>query len=383
MNKLILIAVLTFTVSSAIAEIRINGFANLTGGITSSDDTLYGYDDKISFTDDSLFAIQISGDINDRMSATGQIIARGEEDYDAKLVWAYMSYDIDDNFQVSVGRFRVPLFKYSATLDVGYSYNWITPPQSVYDVAFNNMDGFRLSYGTYSGDWEYRAQLTVGDLDRLAEFGGIATKFELENFITGSIEAQRDWLTLRAVYGYADSTFLFEPFNPLLNALSLAGYDTLAEDLRVEEDPGVFIGAGFDIDVNNWFVSGEYTYTTTEDSIFPETTAYYINAGLRFGKFTPFITFEDFENEAEMNSQISQIASGNPIPIAPGVSIELRDLALGTINSFAGDRTTFSVGFRYDWDTNIAVKVQYTNQDDKLLDANDADLLRFGVNYVF
>ncbi|GLR72197.1 hypothetical protein [Agaribacter marinus] len=61
----------------------------------------------------------------------------------------------------------------------------------------------------------------------------------------------------------------------------------------MEEDPGVFIGAGFDIDVNNWFIGGEYTYATTEDSIFPETTAYYINAGVRFGKVTPFIIFED------------------------------------------------------------------------------------------
>ena len=62
------------------ADVRINGFANLVAGTAGSDESFLGYDDEISFDAESLFSLQISGDINDKMSATGQIVARGAND---------------------------------------------------------------------------------------------------------------------------------------------------------------------------------------------------------------------------------------------------------------------------------------------------------------
>ncbi|MFT4808326.1 MAG: hypothetical protein ACI9LX_001656 [Paraglaciecola sp.] len=62
---------LTTTSFTAQADVRISGFANLIGGMISSDETLYGCEDNISFSEKSLFAVQISGDINDKMTATG------------------------------------------------------------------------------------------------------------------------------------------------------------------------------------------------------------------------------------------------------------------------------------------------------------------------
>ncbi|WP_086929512.1 porin [Agarilytica rhodophyticola] len=384
MKKLISIALLTAVASSVNAQVRINGFANLVGGITSSDDTLYDYNDSIGFTPDSLFAVQVSGDVDESISATGQIVAYGEDDYDARFIWAYMTYEATDNLQVSAGRFRVPLFTYSATLDVGYSYHWITPPESVYDVAFNNMDGFRISYNTYAGDWEYEAQLTAGDLDLPSDFGGLTTNFELENLTTVSFKAQRDWLTLRAVYGRAKTTFLFGAFEPLLGALASTGNAALAEDIRVSKDSGTFIGGGIDIDLSSWFLSGEYTYITTDDSVFPETTAFYLTSGIRLGKFTPHITFEDFEDEPEMLSAVNDIPLGTLVPLGPGgTNVELRAATLATLGSFADERTALSIGVRYDWRNNIALKLQYTKQDDDLNDANDANLVRFAINYIF
>ena len=108
---------------TAQAEVRINGFANLIGGMTSSEDSLYGYSDSINFSEESLFAIQVSGDINDKMTATGQMVARGENDYDAEFEWAYITYQATDNVSITGGRLRLPLFNYSSSLDVGYSYH--------------------------------------------------------------------------------------------------------------------------------------------------------------------------------------------------------------------------------------------------------------------
>lgn len=387
MKKALTLSTLACAISfNAAAEVRINGFANLVGGITSSNDTLYGYDDKFSFSEDSLFAIQISGDINDKMSATGQIVAKGEDDYDPEFTWAYMSYDVNDNVTVSLGRFRIPLFRYSASLDVGYSYHWITPPQSVYDVTFNNMDGARIDYSTYAGDWEYRAQLALGAMDQtlISQTSGEPTQNKLENFVTASFEAQRDWLTLRAIYARADNTFALTAFEPWYAVLTAAGFGDLAEGIRVEDDTGTFFGLGVEVDKFDWFVSGEYTDTETEDSFFPAATAYFVTAGMRVGKFTPHITYENFEWEASFVEDAAAIPGGILIPFGPGgTNIELRDFSVGVLSGFNTERDTISVGVRYDWSTNIALKLQYTQQDDDVNDANDADLLRMAVNYVF
>ena len=105
--------------TTASAAVKVNGFANIVGGLTSSDDQVYGYDDRVSFSEGSLFAIQVIGDINDKMTATGQIVARGANDYDPDFEWAYLTYRPNDKLSISAGRLRLPLFNYSSSSDIG------------------------------------------------------------------------------------------------------------------------------------------------------------------------------------------------------------------------------------------------------------------------
>ena len=119
--------------SNASAEVRINGFASIVGGKSlDSDQTLYGYDDDISFKNESVFALQLTADLQEKLSATAQIVARGENDFDADFEWAYLTYEISDELQISAGKMRAPFYRYSDFLDVGYTYRWVRPPQSVY-----------------------------------------------------------------------------------------------------------------------------------------------------------------------------------------------------------------------------------------------------------
>ena len=62
---------------TASADIRINGFANFVAGATTNDDESFNnYTGDIDYSNDSLFALQVSSDINSRMTATAQILAR-------------------------------------------------------------------------------------------------------------------------------------------------------------------------------------------------------------------------------------------------------------------------------------------------------------------
>lgn len=59
------------------------------------------------------------------MTATGQIVPRANNDDKAEFEWVYITYAATDNISISAGRLRLPLCKYSASLDVGYSYHWV------------------------------------------------------------------------------------------------------------------------------------------------------------------------------------------------------------------------------------------------------------------
>jgi hypothetical protein len=368
-KKLLTSAVLTATIFTAQAEVRINGFANLIGGITSSDETLFGYEDKISFSEESLFAVQVSGDINDKMTATGQIVARADNDYNAEFEWAYITYAATDKISISAGRLRLPLFKYSASLDVGYSYHWVNAPQSVYNVPFNNIEGLRVDYSDYAGDWEYNLQLAFGTFNNANETFVLSGK----DVMVFTAEAQNEGFKVRGVLGRAKNTFSVPDLEPVFTGIETFISPVLLDNLRMEEDTGIFLGLGLEYDAYDWFVSGEITSVDTEDSFLTEDIAYYVTAGLRFGKFTPSLTYEAKESDDALKFA-NQI---NPLPASLQGTIAVLEAA------FADDDETITLALRYDLDTNVALKADISKYSDNLAEINDATLIRVGVNYVF
>lgn len=385
MKKLLTIAALTASTFTVQAEVRINGFANFIGGITSSEDSIYGYDDEISFTSESLFAIQVSADINDKTTATGQLVARGEDDYEPDFEWAYLTYQATDNTSITAGRFRLPLFRYSASTDVGYSHHWITTPRSVYDIAFNNLDGVRVDYADYLGDWEYNLQANFGTYETDLGDGRLSG----DNVIVVTAEAQYEWFKTRLVAGRAKTTFTLDSLDATFAGIASIS-PVLASRLQVADDTGEFFGLGLEVDKFDWFVSGELTSVETKTSFAGKDIAYYITAGMRFGAFTPSITYEALDGTDD-GIQNTDITDTFPIEL---VSLAATNEVIQ--KSFMDKTSRFSVGLRYDLDTNMALKtdVSWTtdHQDDiqelgaltgVAAEEVDATLLRFAVNYVF
>jgi hypothetical protein len=378
MKKLITIAALTASTFTVHADVRINGFANFVGGITSSEDTLYGYDDSVSFSEESLFAIQVSGDINDKMTATGQIVAKGENSYEPEFEWAYISYQATDNISVSAGRLRLPLFRYSASKDVGYSYHWVNAPRSVYDVSFNNLEGFRLDYNDYAGDWEYGFQLAAGTINSsidVADGQGNLNPVDLnsKNAAVLTAEATYEWFKIRAVAGRGESTFLPASLEPTLAQLPA----NIADSLRIDGDTATFYGLGLEVDKFDWFVSGEISEVDIEDSFSPKDTAYYVTAGIRSGKFTPSITHEVFDGDADIRFLDQVAALPEPFQAPVGAAVT------GIQQAFASKYKVTTLGLRYDMDTSVALKADVSKYQDDLVESADATLIRFAVNYVF
>jgi hypothetical protein len=393
-KKLLTIAALTATTFTAQAEVRINGFANLIGGITSSDETLYGYNDKMSFSEESLFAVQISGDINDKMTATGQLVARGDNDYKASFDWAYLTYQATDNLDVSVGRFRLPLFNYSASSEVGYSYHWVTTPQNVYDVQFNNLEGIKLDYSDYAGDWEYILRGAYGTFSD--DGNGVLT--DGNDTLLLSAEAVYESFIIRVVVGQANTSLDFsnadDPASIAAISVGLAGMRdagiatqnanlvSLANDLEIIDDKATFSGLSVLYDNFDWFVGGEITEISVENSFANDDITYYVTAGTRIGKWTPSVTYQVFDAELDIKFQdkINNIAL-SPLPEVN--KQQLAGLAQAVQAGQLQDYSVISATVRYDLDTNVALKVDISKLSDDIDPTADATVLRFAVNYVF
>ncbi|MFN9965574.1 MAG: hypothetical protein ACK52N_01790, partial [Lysobacteraceae bacterium] len=136
-------------------NLQITGFGQMVAG-TVTDGTTFpdlGYDSDWDFKDESLFALQVRGELNDQWSATAQMVARGRDDFEPEFAWAYVAWDGGNGWSAKFGRQRVPFFKYSDFLEVGYAYPWLRPSGAVYNASFSNFDGASASYAFSSGDW--------------------------------------------------------------------------------------------------------------------------------------------------------------------------------------------------------------------------------------
>jgi hypothetical protein len=382
MKKLLLTSAVAAACGSSIAnaDIRINGFANLTAGFTTSENLdaagnstdLFGYDDNVDFSNGSLFAIQVSGDVNENVTATAQLLARGENDYEADFEWAYLTYSVNDNLAVNAGRLRLPLFRYSASSDVGYSFHWTQTPFSVYAVPFTNLDGVRLDYSSNIGDWDYSLQFGAGTYE--SEIGGGVA--EGENVLLITAEATYESFKARLVYGQSDTTFTEATTDAAFGQLAQIS-PILADKMALREDKGTFTGLGLEYDNFTWFISGEITEVTSEESFSADDVAYFVTAGTRIGKFTPSITYEARDGLEDLKF-LDDIAA-LPAQFQPAAT----QIVVGFQNFFYEDYALTTLGLRYDIDSQVALKLDVSSYENKIQDELDATLVRVAVNYVF
>lgn len=354
------------------AEVSINGFASVKAGMTSgSDETLFGYTDDLDFENESLFAVQLSSDLGDKLSVTAQLLAKGSKDFDADFAWAFLSYQFTDSLRLNVGRLRIPFYKYSDYLDVGFAYDWIRTPRAVYDVQFDTMDGISLYHTNLIGDWTSSIQLVAGAFDGEITVEGQLSNSQAKDILGASWELSNDWFNARVAYFQADLTIDAVALNPLLAALNQFGFAPVASNLAFDDDSGTFFGFGFGIDRNDWVVNAEYTEIRVDNTFMADRDAYYLSVGHRFGAVTPFVSYEK-DDDAPQRQIYANLP--NQLPLKP--------LVVGVVEQQYSDMDTWNLGLRYDFHPSAALKVQYSMADEGVTNHED-NLLTVGVDLVF
>lgn len=126
--------------ASVAQELSLSGFGTI--GYASSNRP-YAYqrfiDSGGTFMRDSRLGIQLDARLAPEWSATVQATLAPAIDHDRQwdvsLPWAFVSWRPDNDWLLRAGKLRLPLLRYSESLDVGTTFNFARLPIEVYSLA--------------------------------------------------------------------------------------------------------------------------------------------------------------------------------------------------------------------------------------------------------
>ncbi len=353
------------------SDVTISGFLSVGGGMVDDEDSIPygGYDEEDLTFDRNLLGLQVSGQVSEKVTATAQLIARSGDDYQVNSEWAYLTWQASDAIKVRAGRLRTPFYMYSDFLDVGYSYAWITPPQEVYYLPFNNVDGVDVYFTGTLGIFDTSLQAYFGSFTDDLVLNGARADAQTRNQMGVSGTVGKDWWTLRAAYHQADLTVdvTGTPISPtttlggFANTLSALGFGANADRLLVEEDDASFSEVGINIDTGRFVAAAEHVEFDPGDAVLSKNIREYVMVGVRAGDWLFHVTAAKAKDEATHPE--SGIPANQPLPVVGSTNV-----LIGTLKAIAesqvNERDVLSFGTRWDVTTGTAIKFQFDDVDD-------------------
>jgi hypothetical protein len=389
---ILLVPIALIGAAAARADVTFNGFGQIVGGSTLGNDHVVPgieYHADPDFKPETLLALQVQTSLSDKIMATAQIVAAGGhgEDFAPSFEWAYVSYWLGEHWQIKGGRQRIPLYRYSDFLEVGASYPWMRPPQSVYQGVISNYDGLSASGYYEFGRWSLQPQIVLGEFDKTFDYAGITYQFDLKRNVGMVLSASYDGvLDLRASGIIGDGTVFATAETPLLeqilpnsvvgNPPQPADNSAVIDALAPSDHSMVFYGAGIDFHPGHWQLRSEFAGVRFNDTTGQRQYDYYVSGGYRFGHWTPVLTFGRLDSASSDPAILDRVVPGSQCPVAfdPAsgqiVYQSCSSLVAQTINTQRQLIDYYEAGLRYDLTENTALKLDFTRR-----------LARQGVDY--
>lgn len=266
------------------------GFTHLGGEEEGRSYGIYGQTND-SWRGDQLSKLggQFQYGLSDRLNLTTQVTLKAEQDtWKANLEWAYLSFQATDRLTLRAGRLRVPVYMYSETLDVGFTYPWLRLPDEIYhQVQISNYEGIDfiysvpVSYGSvtvqaFGGQAEDREQFAYDQMFDMDYKKVVGANIKLDT---------HDYGSFRLAYSEASLNMTMPP-------LALLGMADVANDVK-----GKFTSVGHQYDQGSWLAASEATRLVVEGPT-PTKDAFYVMGGHRFGDFLGHVTYAQLDEES-------------------------------------------------------------------------------------
>ncbi|SBV38348.1 hypothetical protein BN7874_179 [Phage NCTB] len=348
---------------------------------------LYSESDEISF-DESFFGVQANLALTDDLTAIVQVTADAKQDFELKTEWAYLNYDINQNFSVSAGRLAMPIFYYSRYEHVGYAHNFARLPISVYiGHEFDVIEGIDFSTKHFitdglflRTDWIYGSW--KGDL--YESINNTYVESELSNIKSFSFELECTDCGFTLFGGYWESDADVGELNNTLAGLikpqvDLVGaqpdqvsalYDALSID-----DKAQYWYTGFRYEINqDLTLASEYASYGLTDSIDSFNKTWYVAASYRlYESHTVTIHAERYFQDFNNFKQLADVDDSNLLAIGEYA-----------ITLFGQRQFDFKgITWRYDFAPRVDFKADFVWGEDKRSHIGDIKIISLGVDFIF
>lgn len=361
-------------------EYQFNGFGTV--GVThmgGESDLDYGMQGQTNdgWRGDQLskLAVQLRYGITDTLSVTGQLGTKPAQDsWEAGPGNLYLAWQANDNLTLRGGRLGTPIYMYSETLNVGFSYPWLRLPEEVYslvqltshdggDVLYNrSTDIGTLSFQVAGGQAIKRDHYALDDMQELDYRDVFATNVALstDNFGTFRI-------------GYAEADLQITVDETITNVFG-APQDVVFNALDAQK--GKFSSLGHQYDNGTWLSAAEAVKLTVERDDDAETNAFYIMGGRRFGDYLAHVTYGQLDESS--GRQVS-MTYGLNYSITPTVTLKSEYKRVDTSQS---DESigVFKANAQQSYDN---AAYQQTGVFGAPLGTHDADIFSVGVDFIF
>jgi len=322
-------------------EHRFNGFGTV--GFThlggEDDGRSYGVQGQTndSWRGDQLskFGAQLSYGITDTLGVTVQATAKAQQDeWKANLEWAYLSLQANDQLMLRAGRLRSPVYMYSESLDVGYSYPWLRLPDEVYSqVQVTNYEGVDAVYTVPLSYGSVTFQIAGGQAKN-RDYYAYDEQFDIDygKLFGASVSlASNDFGTLRIGYVEAD---IKTDITGTVDATALGfGASEPLSLLNLDKEKGKFTSIGYQYDNGTWISSNEWTSRMIENDDMESVDSFYLMGGRRFGDFLPHVTYAQLDDNGGRQSSWTL---GLNYQAAPTVVIKGEYKRVDTKNGYDG-----------------------------------------------
>ncbi len=327
-------------------DIQINGFGSVVGAsVIDGDGYIAEYmnlatyeDDDLDFGQETRVGLQITGEINEKMSATTQLLFRASNDFDAEVAWAFLSYDVLDDTTLQVGRLRAPVYHFSEFMDVGYAYPWLRIPADTYSLDITSYNGLRLMNSFSVGDHSLDLSLMYGqekneNSELMSYLFPNQVDREFENLVGAVLQYDMDNISLRSSYVQGDLSETRHLSAELAGILGLP--NTVPSNIGKTDQTGApLVSADTDYDISFFDASvkaelGNVKFIAEYNKYKPFYISYFGSLSYTIDEYELYILYSKFDLDEAWESHDTQ-----------------------------------SIGLRWDFMPNVAFKLDLSQFDD-------------------
>ena len=350
-------------------RVHFSGFARLVGGYLDVENVHnQGYNDSLSFGQHSLLALQTDVELTETLSFTTQLLAHASATRDSGVEWAYLSWRPSSNWNFKAGKMRTPFYLHSNTLDVGYTYPWIMPPQQVYTpYLFPDFTGLSAAYQFSIGDFDIETEAYWGNFEGAVTFQDEdPVNVKVDNIRGLILDMYRGNLRLRASYQRAAVDMKLPALDRVAGLFRRLGFRKSADSLNTTGDVS-FMQAGISYETLDYFLKAEWTRMSADVSTMftiQPYDGYYLSGGYTFYPFnlpiTAHATFANFTTTG-IPRPVNEIPTG---PFLPPLVNALQSYYTRIFDSrpeISDDLDSLNIGLRWDVNPSVALKAEWVH----------------------